>query len=124
MNRRLLLVILCGLPAVGSAVEPQWNQFRGGRGDGSSMAEGIPSTWSESQHIAWKTAIWGKGWSSPVVWKDRIWLTTATVDGRRLAVLCLDRKTGSILFDRTIFTPRKPQYSDPFNSYASPSPLV
>ena len=128
MNRRILFLflflLLCRLPAIGSAAEPPWNQFRGGRGDGSSMAAGIPSTWSESQHIAWKTAIWGKGWSSPVAWKDRVWLTTATVDGRRLAVICLDRKTGKILHDRTIFTPRKPQYSDPFNSYASPTPFV
>ena len=44
MNRLLVLLILCGLPAIGSAAEPPWNQFRGGRGDGSSMAAGIAST--------------------------------------------------------------------------------
>jgi outer membrane protein assembly factor BamB len=59
-----------------------------------------------------------------VTWKDRIWLTTATEDGHRLALLCLDRKTGKILHDVTIFEHEKPQYCHPFNSYASPTPYV
>ena len=113
------LLILCLWVSTAAAAEPDWNQFRGGRGDGTSQAAGIPSTWSETDNVAWKTPIWGKGWSSPVVWKNRIWLTTATVDGHRLAVLCLDRRTGKILHDKTVFKPVKPQYSHPFNSYAS-----
>jgi outer membrane protein assembly factor BamB len=106
------------------AAEPEWNQFRGGRGDGTSKAEGIPTAWSETKNVRWKTEIWGKGWSSPVTWKDRIWLTTGTEDGHRLAVMCLDRKTGKILHDKTIFEHEKPQYCHPFNSYASPTPWI
>lgn len=124
MKSLLTLPALFLLASASPAAEPDWNQFRGGRGDGSSMAKGIPTRWSETQNVAWKTSIWGKGWSSPVVWKDRVWLTTATVDGHRLAVICLDRKTGRILFDKTIFKPIKPQYSDPFNSYASSTAWV
>jgi outer membrane protein assembly factor BamB len=120
----LRLVILCALSATGTATEPEWNQFRGGHGDGTSTATGIPTTWSETSNVAWKTAIWGKAWSSPVTWKNRIWLTTATVDGHRLAVICLDRNTGTVLHDKTVFKPVKPQYSHPFNSYASSTPWV
>lgn len=124
MKHAFWIMLLSGMSATGSATEPEWNQFRGGRGDGTSQAAGIPTTWSETDHIAWKTPIWGKGWSSPVTWKQQIWLTTATLDGRRLAVMCLDRKTGKILHDKTVFAPKNPQYSHPFNSYATPTPWV
>ncbi|GIT31053.1 MAG: quinohemoprotein ethanol dehydrogenase [Planctomycetaceae bacterium] len=124
MKTLLTLLILSVVTTSASAVEPEWNQFRGGRGDGSSRANGIPTTWSETKNVAWKTAIWGKAWSSPVVWKNRIWVTTATADGRRLAVMCLDKTTGKILHDQTVFRPVKPQYGDPFNSYASSTAWV
>ncbi|HCD03644.1 MAG TPA: quinonprotein alcohol dehydrogenase [Planctomycetaceae bacterium] len=124
MKTLLTLLILSVVTASASAVEPEWNQFRGGRGDGSSQANGIPTTWSETKNVAWKTSIWGKAWSSPVVWKNRIWATTATADGRRLAVMCLDKTTGKILHDQTVFRPVKPQYGDPFNSYASSTAWV
>jgi len=121
---RLACLLLLTSATMTSAAEPQWNQFRGGRGDGTSKAAGIPIAWSETKNVRWKTEIWGKGWSSPIVWKDRIWLTTATEDGHRLALLCLDRKTGKILHDKTLFEHEKPQYCHPFNSYASPTPWV
>ena len=124
MKHAFWLMLLSGLSATGWTTEPEWNQFRGGRGDGSSQANGIPTTWSETKNVAWKTAIWGKAWSSPVVWKNRIWVTTATADGRRLAVMCLDKTTGKILHDQTVFRPIKPQYGDPFNSYASSTAWV
>ncbi|MCH2399793.1 MAG: PQQ-binding-like beta-propeller repeat protein [Pirellulales bacterium] len=128
MRHLLSLSTACLLYTIGLGNDPDrdpdWNQFRGGHGDGTASFTGIPTTWSETQHVAWKTAIWGKGWSSPVVWKNRIWLTTATVDGKRLAVLCLNRQTGAVLHDKIIFTPDNPQYCHPFNSYASSTPWV
>ncbi len=60
-----------------------WPQFRGPDGDGHAQATSLATTWSESENIAWKTPIHGRGWSSPVVWDDQIWLTTATEDGRQ-----------------------------------------
>ena len=118
--RSLLLLALTST----SLFAANWNQFRGPQGDGHSTAAGIPTTWSETSNVAWKTAIWGKGWSSPVIWEDQVWLTTASPEGNRLAVLCVDLKTGKIQHDITVFEPKNPQYCHPFNSYASPTPWV
>src|SRR5467141_1337392 len=54
-----------------------WPQFRGPSGDGHSHSTGLPLTWSEQEHVTWKTGIPGEGWSSPVVEGDQIWMQTA-----------------------------------------------
>src|SRR5438477_13154663 len=61
-----------------------WPQFRGPEGDGHSEAKGLPLTWSETNHVKWKTPIHDRGWSSPVIWEGQIWLTTASEDGTKL----------------------------------------
>ena len=73
--------------------ETNWTQFRGPTGQGISDATGLPVKWSEDQNVAWKTAIHGKAWSSPVVWGEQVWVTTATEDGRELGVVCVDRNS-------------------------------
>ena len=62
-----------------------WNQFRGSNGDGKSLAKNLPVAFSETKNVRWKTPIHDKGWSSPVVWSNQIWLTTG-VSKRLLAV--------------------------------------
>ena len=104
--------------------EANWPQFRGPRGDGTSPAKDLPITWSETENIRWKTPIHGKGWSSPVVWGEQIWLTTATEDGHRRSVLCVDLASGKIVFDKLVLEMDNPQYSHPTNSYASPTPCI
>ena len=54
--------------------EENWPQFRGPKGNGHAAAKNLPVQWSENKNIKWKTAIHGKGWSSPVIWKDQIWI--------------------------------------------------
>src|SRR5690606_34215548 len=96
-----------------------WPQFRGRDGQGHASADAVPPThWSETQNIRWKAAIHGRGWSSPVIWDNRIWLTTATEDGREMFVVCLDRETGEILHDRRLFHNDKPDEIHATNSYA------
>ena len=73
-----LLVVLCSLAA---AAEDNWPQFRGPRGDGTSDATGLPTKWSETQNVKWKTPIPGLAHSSPVVWGDRVFITTAVAKG-------------------------------------------
>lgn len=102
----------------------QWPQFRGPEGDGHSDARNLPLQWSESKNVVWKTAIHDRGWSSPVIYDNQVWLTTATQDGRQLYALCLDRDTGRILHDLKLFDVPKPQYCHPFNTYASPTPVI
>ena len=101
-----------------------WPQFRGPGGDGHSDARGLPLNWEEGKNIVWKTAIHGRGWSSPVIYGKQIWLTTATADGRKLYALCLDRDSGRLLLDLKLFEVEQPQYAHPFNSYASPTPVI
>ena len=72
--RCLILVAASGAPGF-AAVE--WPQFRGPHGDGHSTAQRVPVKWSESEHVAWKTAIPGRGWSSPVIGDGLLWVTTA-----------------------------------------------
>src|SRR5262245_9087283 len=59
-----------------------WPQFRGPTGQGESAARGLPAEWGDTRNIAWKVAVPGRGWSSPVVAHGRVWLTTATSEGR------------------------------------------
>lgn len=127
--RSILLSICISLllsftSAVSYSAEEYWNQFRGPRGDGTSLAKGLPTTWSETEHVKWKTPVRGKAWSSPVVWGDQVWLTTAPPDGKELFAICLDLATGKSLHDVKVFDVEKPQFCIPRNSYASPTPVV
>lgn len=101
-----------------------WPQYRGPDGDGHSDATGLPTTFSETEHVKWKVALHGKAWSSPVIWGNQIWLTTATPEGTELGVFCLDKETGKILRDETLFHIKTPQEAHRFNSYASPTPVI
>jgi outer membrane protein assembly factor BamB len=101
-----------------------WPQFRGPKGDGVAEVRHVPVRWSETENIRWKVAIHDKGWSSPVIWGDQIWLTTARADGKAFFAVCVDRKSGKIIHDIPLFTEDRPAYCHPYNSYASPTPVV
>jgi outer membrane protein assembly factor BamB len=116
----LLLASWCSLARGGE----NWPQFRGPEGNGHSDARGLPLHWSESRNVVWKTPIHDRGWSSPVVYGKQVWLTSASADGRQLFVLCIDRDTGAILRDWKLFEVAKPQEAHPFNTYASPTPVI
>jgi len=116
--------VLVATSAPRAAAEENWFQFRGPRGDGSSPATGLPLTWSETENIKWKTPIHGRAWSSPVVWGDSIWLTTATDDGKQMSLLCVDFETGRIIHDLLLFENESPRFRHETNSYASPTPIL
>lgn len=120
-QRLATLATLASLTVV-TLTANEWPQFRGPRGDGHAASTALPLSWGENRNVAWKTAIHGRGWSSPVILGDQIWLTTATSDGRELFVITVDRATGKILRDVKLFDVATPQYAHPFNSYASPTP--
>jgi outer membrane protein assembly factor BamB len=102
----------------------QWPQFRGPDGNGLSTSAGLPLTWNETTNVRWKTAIHGRGWSSPVVLGSQVWVTTATPDGRQLFAVALDKQSGRIVYDLKLFDVANPQYAHPFNTYASPTPVI
>jgi outer membrane protein assembly factor BamB len=106
-----------------------WFQFRGPDGQGHSTAVNLPTHWSTTENVRWKTPIPGKGWSSPVAAGNRIFLTTAVPQGNThsLHTLCLEATSGKILWDVTVFDALVPQYAKRIhskNSHASPTPIV
>jgi len=118
-----LMIFAVGLDGVAGAGE-NWPQFRGPGADGSSDAVGLPLRWSETENVQWKTPIHDRGWSSPVIWDNQIWLTTATADGKRLYAVCVARDSGKILHDILLFGDHEPEPIAGLNSYASPTPVI
>ncbi len=101
-----------------------WPQFRGPDGNGHTAATGLPLQWSEQKNVVWKTAVHGVGWSSPVIWGDQIWMTTADKKGRNLHAVCVDRVSGKIVHDVKLFDVKKAERINRMNSYASPTPII
>ena len=102
-----------------------WPEFRGPGGQGIVPSGAtVPLTWSEDKNITWKTQIHGRAWSSPVSDGKRIWLSTATTNGMELFGVCVDLQSGKIIHDLKLFHVEKPQYAHPFNTYASPTPVM
>jgi outer membrane protein assembly factor BamB len=123
-NALLLPVALVALLASAAAAGTNWPQFRGPTGDGIATETGLPLTWSESQNVVWKTPIHDKGWSSPVIWGDQIWMTTALENGTKLYAVCVDRTSGRIVHDVEVFDIAEPQFCIEMNSYASCTPAI
>ena len=117
----LPLVAACLLAA--DATE-NWPDFRGSTGDGQSQEADLPLRWSETENVVWKTAIPDRGWSSPVIWGDQVWMTTATRDGRKMFAIAVNKRSGRIEHHVQVFENEETQPIDPLNSYASPSPVI
>jgi outer membrane protein assembly factor BamB len=121
--RWLLCLLLLGTP-ITARTDDNWPDYRGPHANGHSAATGLPLRWSETQNVKWKTPIHGRGWSTPIIWENQVWLTTATPDGTDMFVLCVEKETGKILLDRKLFTNAEPEPINDLNSYASPSPAI
>ena len=121
----VLVLVLAALllTAPGMAGE-NWPQFRGPLANGHADAQCLPLHWSEKENVVWKTAIHDLGWSSPVIWKDSVWLTTATSDGLHAFAVCVDRASGRVVRDVKVFDTEKPEHIATVNSYASPTPVI
>ncbi len=102
MTRRLLPALLIAATGALHADVENWPGWRGPRGDGSSLDTQVPVQWDVQKDTLWKTALPGKGHASPIIWKDRIYLATAIEDTEQRALLCLDRKSGKILWQKDI----------------------
>ncbi len=150
------LAILCALPLflTQASEEGYWSYWRGPAGDGMAVGD-APLHWSDTQNVRWKTDIPGRGSSSPVIWGDRIIVTTAVKTGtdpepkepaqpaakspakqmpfgqsgpqveHEFKVLCLDRNTGKILWERTAITAVPHEgFHNTYGSFASNSPVT
>jgi outer membrane protein assembly factor BamB len=126
MNRFVLalgvLFIACAVRAA------DWPQFRGPNSDGNYTGPKLPTEWGTDKNVVWKTPIPGHGWSSPIIWKGKVYLTTAVPkpEGFSLQALCIDAPKGTILWTTEVFiedTKTAPKVHNK-NSHASPTPLT
>jgi len=106
-----------------SSQEKNWTHFRGSNLNGMAVTESIPLKWDDSV-IKWKTEIHDNGYSSPVVYNNQIWVTTAKPDGKELYAVCIDFQTGKIIYDILVFTPEVVERKHSLNTYASPTPCI
>ncbi len=147
MRSRLLLPFaLLASSSVALTAADSWPGFRGPTANGHAAGKAAPTQWSEKgdklENVRWKTAIHGKGHSSPVVLGDQVWVTTAdealdpnpvpkkggppanAVKTATYFAVCVDRISGKVTHDIKLRTEENPLYCHPFNSYASPTPFV
>ncbi len=108
-------------PTVPSA---DWPQFRGPDGQGHGVAAKLPTKWSEITNIAWKTELPGRGWSSPVIQGNNIWMTAAVTEGSSLKLLRVDKSSGKLEQEITVFQVPTPGKVHSKNGHASPTPIV
>src|SRR5262245_8743995 len=120
-----------------------WHQWRGPHATGTSPTANPPLEWSETKNIRWKVEIPGRGSSSPVVWGDRLFVTTAVPVGvsgpeqhaprggirprgmHRFVVMALDRKTGKTIWERVAREQEPHEGSHSENgAWASGSPIT
>lgn len=119
----ILFLTAIALISFNSAIAENWPCFRGPTRQGISHEKDIPVEWNQTSNIVWKTPIPGIGWSSPIVFDDRVFVTTATEEGASYRLLCLDRLTGNILWNKQIHR-QNPGHKQVFNSYASSTPVT
>ena len=117
----LTLVTCCWLSTVVQA--ENWPQFRGPGHQGISAESNVPLKWSTTENIVWKIEIPGQSWSSPIVWNDRVFVTTATEGGAGCHVVSIDRTRGKIIWDKTVFK-QALRRKEGRNTYATPTPAT
>ena len=120
-SRRSVYSMLFALLALEAAAQ-EWTRFRGPNGTGISKAQGIPVTWTE-QDFRWRIAFPGESHSQPVIWGDKLFLTTAVELGKERALVCLDKRDGRELWTKKFSLPtHRPQNKNA--SFANGSPVV
>ncbi|HVU89313.1 MAG TPA: PQQ-binding-like beta-propeller repeat protein [Pirellulales bacterium] len=142
----LLVSAAAVAPGAFAIADDNWPQFRGPGARGVADHPDLPDTWSATENVAWKTAIAGRGWSSPIVWGKRVFLTSVTSaedqaerkrglyfgGDQKVApsvphkwyVYCLDRTDGRLLWERVAHEGVPPQSVHLKNTYASETPVT
>jgi len=100
-----------------------WPAWRGPRGDGTSLEKNVPVRWSGTENVVWKVPVPGKGHASPMVWADRIFVVTALPAKEHRLLLCLDRSSGKMLWQRVVLEAPLERINK-LNSHASSTPAT
>ena len=150
--RTLALVLFSNFLITLAVADDGWPQFRGPGGQGDASHSAVPLTWDLEKHLSWSADVPGKGYSSPIVQGNRVWVTTAvefeptpeqkqqTLNGSQLEpkdfvrrqvagrvslrVLCFDYSTGERIYESVVADVESPEAIHVGNSYASPTPVI
>ena len=105
-------------------MKADWPQFRGPDGQGHSKSKNVPLEWSDEKNVKWKMAVPGKGFSSPVIFNQQIWMTSAENEGKSLHAICLDKTSGKLIHNIKVITTDDAGPRHRLNGYASPTPVI
>ena len=136
MKTHLLLLCFLGFCSTFTYAE-NWPRYRGPNGSGVSGESGLPLSWSEKEHLKWKRDLPGPGSSSPIVWGDKVFITsysgygnntgTGTLEDLKRHLLCLSTLDGSVVWEKTLPAPQPEDPYDGFigeHGYASHTPTT
>ena len=148
MITRTFFTILFAFFADLASIKADWLQWRGPMGQGIADQSKVPIEWSETKNIAWRAQLPGRGWSSPLIVGNQVWVTAAhetvaseeqskerlkantgsqpliVLSELRIHAICIDKETGEIIKDIEVLRKKDPQWIHKTNSYASPTPII
>jgi len=113
---------LLGILTAGASVAADWPAWRGPQGNGVSEEQGLPVKWSTTENVKWRVALPAPGNSTPIVWKDRVFITQAV--GKERTLMCVGRADGKLLWQQGVTTQLGDGPTHPTNPYCSPSPVT
>jgi outer membrane protein assembly factor BamB len=118
-----LIFILLTFQSISFAQTQNWPSFRGPRGDGTSTDTKIPTQWDSRTNVLWKIPVAGSGYSSPIVWEDKLFITTAISETQEKMLLCYNNNEGKMLWQKTVLKKTfETKHND--NSFASGTPAT
>ncbi len=133
MQKSVLCCVLILLTLHSTAIAENWGHWRGPDGNGAAVNANPPTEWSTTKNVQWKTEIPGLGSSSPVVWENQVFITTAVpvsaansgaLPTLEFKLLCYDRANGKLLWQQTAVVARPHQETHSTNGFASASPCT
>lgn len=125
MSKKIIIPLLCILLTnFSSDLQGQnWPGWRGPNGDGSSMEKNLPVEWDSVKNVLWKSSVPGIGHSSPIIWEDMLFITSALPETNEKILLCYDATNGSLIWQQTVVKAAlEKKHAD--NSYASGTPAT
>jgi len=148
MITRTFFTILFAYFADLASIKADWLQWRGPMGQGIADQSKVPIEWSETKNIAWRAQLPGRGWSSPLIVGNQVWVTAAhetkaseeqakerlkantgsqplvVLSELRILAICIDKESGKIIKNIEVLRKKDPQWIHKTNSYASPTPII
>lgn len=116
---RFVLIVIALIPV--SVAAENWAQFRGPTFNGSTTETELPTKWSTTENVEWATDLPGASAASPIVWEDKVFVSSTDPVSESLMAMCLDRKTGQILWRNTVANGIR---RDSRSNFAAPTPAT